>query len=76
MKNFEQLTLAENIFSNRHKTSRVEVTLNKIKTLVDWDNLEQEIAVIDKTQTGKNPKLFITLTLSQTYHCSPVARCC
>ena len=52
MKNFQQLTLTENIFSKRNKTSRVVVTLNKIKTLVDWDGLEQRVGVIDKTQTG------------------------
>ena len=52
MKNFQQLTLAENIFSNRSKTSRVVNTLNKIKTLVDWDQLEKKISIIDKTQQG------------------------
>ena len=52
MKNFQQLTLAENIFSSRNKTSRVVITLNKIKTLVDWERLEKKISVIDKTQQG------------------------
>jgi len=52
MKNFQQLTLAENMFSNRSKTSRVVITLNKIRTLVDWENLENKITVIDKTQQG------------------------
>lgn len=52
MKNFEQLSLAENMFSNRNKTSRVTTTLNKIKTMVDWAELEKDIAVIDKTQQG------------------------
>lgn len=52
MKNFQQLTLGENLFSNRRKTSRVVITLNKIKTLVDWNKLERKISVIDKTQQG------------------------
>lgn len=52
MKNFQQLTLAENMFSGRLKTSRVVNTLNKIKTLVDWEELEKQIAVIDKTGLG------------------------
>lgn len=52
MKNFHQLTLAENIFSNRNKISRVVITLNKIKILVDWDKLEADISVIDKTHQG------------------------
>jgi IS5 family transposase len=52
MKDFQQLSLAENIFSSRHKTSRVVITLNKIKTLVDWNQLEKTISVIDKTQQG------------------------
>lgn len=52
MKNFHQLSLGENAFSNRRKTSRVVITLEKIKKLVDWDLLEKKISVIDKTQTG------------------------
>jgi IS5 family transposase len=52
MSTFHQLTLAENIFSNRNKTSRSEITLNKIKGLVDWDALEKQISVIDKTHSG------------------------
>src|SRR5438105_1404455 len=52
MKNFQQLTLAENMFSIRSKSSRVVMTLNKIRTLVDWDKLEKKISVIDKTQQG------------------------
>src|SRR5260221_8169692 len=52
MKKFQQLTLAENMFSNRNKTSRVVMTLNKIRTLVDWEALEKKISVIDKTQQG------------------------
>jgi IS5 family transposase len=52
MKNFQQLTLAETMFSNRSKTSRVVITLNKIRTLVDWDKLEKKISVIDKTHQG------------------------
>src|SRR6266853_113922 len=52
MKNFQQLTLAENMFSNRSKSSRVVMTLNKIRTLVDWDKLEKKVSVIDKTHQG------------------------
>src|SRR5438105_12596081 len=52
MKNFQQLTLAENNFSSRNKISRVVITLNKIKILVDWEKLEKKISVIDKTQLG------------------------
>jgi len=52
MKNFQQLTLAENMFSNRHKTSRVVIALNKIRIQVDWERLEKKISVIDKTQQG------------------------
>ncbi|MEO5570393.1 MAG: transposase, partial [Bacteroidia bacterium] len=62
MKNFEQLTLAENIFSKRNKLSRVVLTLNKIKILVDWEGLEQEIALIDKTQTGAGGRPRIPLS--------------
>lgn len=53
MKNFQQLTLAENMFSARSKTSRVVVTLNKIKVLVDWETLEKDVSIIDKSKDGK-----------------------
>jgi IS5 family transposase len=61
MKNFQQLSLAENIFSNRSKTSRVVNTLNKIKTLVDWDQLERKISIIDKTHQGVGGRARIPL---------------
>ena len=52
MKNFAQLSLAENIFSSRNKQSRIVKTLNKIRNLVDWEKLGKEISIIDKTKQG------------------------
>jgi len=61
MKSFQQLTVAENIFSARIKKSRVVNTLEKIKTLVAWESLEKIISVIDKTQAGKGGRPRIPL---------------
>jgi hypothetical protein len=57
-------SLAENIFSSRHKTSRLVITLNRIKALVDWSQLEKTISVIDKTQQGVGGRPRITLAVA------------
>ena len=61
MKDFQQLTLAENMFSQRFKKSRVNTTLDKIRDLVAWDLLERIISVIDKTKEGKGGRPRIPL---------------
>ena len=53
-KNYSQLNLGENTFSNQKKTSRKVGKLNIIKNFINWENLANKIAlIIDKTNEGK-----------------------
>lgn len=53
MHNTEQLSIADQQFSQRRKTSRTAKMLDKIKTFVDWTSIEKEVKIIDKTQSGQ-----------------------
>lgn len=53
MHNTQQLSIADQQFSQRKKTSRTAKMLDKIKTFVDWSSIEKQLSVIDKTQNGK-----------------------
>lgn len=59
MHNTEQLSIADQQFSQRKKTSRTAKMLDKIKTFVDWISIEKEVQIIDKTHTerGGRPPL-------------------
>lgn len=53
MHNTEQLSIADQQFSQRRKISRTAKMLDKIKTFVDWTTIEKEVKVIDKTHSGQ-----------------------
>jgi len=53
MGNYNQLNLADNIFSAREKQSRVVVALKKINDIVDWSSLVKIVSVIDQTKSGQ-----------------------
>lgn len=61
MSNYHQLSLAENSYSAHKKQARVAAALDQIKLFVDWQALEKQVRVIDKTGEGKGGRPRIPL---------------
>lgn len=45
----DQLSFGDGLLSNRHKVIKLSKHLHKLNGIIDWQPLDREISVIDKT---------------------------